>query len=323
MNFYFVHFLAFISLFFPIQAKPYPIGFAIPESKIVTKIPGKQKDFAFMTPLDPATYIYSNEEDYYANYRNSFFAVTCKKAGWDCMRHYEILACGCIPYFLNLDQCDDQTMHLLPRDLIKKAMNLEGVYYDPSKGPLKAGYIDHSKFNRAQYDEILEKLLAYTRKYLTTRAMAEYVLKTIDYSGEGKILYLSNCICPDYLRCLMLTGFKEIYQNKVVDIPKIPHIYKGCCGTSGLYGKGISYTQNVEDLPIDRTNIEQRIINKEFDLIIYGSLHRGMPYLDLVQRVYPSEKIVYFCGEDLHHCCYFHYHNLFLREFGHQARCCH
>lgn len=299
-----------VILFASIQAVPHPIGFGIPESKIVSKIPEKNKDFAFISPLDRNTYIYDKEEDYYAEYRRSYFAVTCKKSGWDCLRHYEILACGCIPYFLNLDQCDEGTMHLFPRELVKEAMKLEGVNYND------VGSIDPTRFNKTKYYEILEKLLNYTRKHLTTRAMAEYVLKKINYSGSGNILYLCQCPLPDYLRCLMLVGLKEIYGKTVVDIPKIPHIYKGFEGPSNLYGKGFSYSQIVEDFSIDRTNIETRILNKEFDCIIYGSIHRGMPYLDLVQKTYPAEKIVYFCGEDLHECSYLHLNNLFLREFG-------
>lgn len=41
------------------------------------------------------TYIFENEEEYYNDYKKSLFAITRKKGGWDCMRHYEILACGC------------------------------------------------------------------------------------------------------------------------------------------------------------------------------------------------------------------------------------
>lgn len=290
-----------------LDAEPYPIGFAIPESKIVKNIPEKDKDFAHIIPGHLHTYIFDNEADYFKDYQRSYFAITCKKAGWDCMRHYEILASGCIPYFLDLDLCNEKTMYFLPKDLIKEAMNLEGVSYLN---------IDHSKFDRAKYDEILNKLLVHTRKHLTTKQMASYVLKTINYSGEGKILYLSHDVYPDYLRCLMLTGFKELLPGRVVDVPKIDHIYKSYPhDIRALYGKGISYTKNIDDLPIDRENVEERIKNKEFDLVIYGSVHRGLRYIDLVQRTYEPEKIVYLCGEDAHLCGYANLHNLFLREF--------
>ena len=102
----------------------------------------------------------------------------------------------------------------------------------------------------------------------------------------------------------------------MVDSPKIEHIYKSYSGDTGhLYGKGFSYTKIIDDLPIDRDLIPQRIANKEFDIIIYGSIHRGAPFHDIVLQNYPKEKIVYFCGEDLHVCGHANLTNFFLREF--------
>jgi len=287
--------------------KPHPIGFSIPEQKIVSVIPKKDQDFAFLIPGDSSTYIYDNEIDYYKDYQRSYFALTWKKAGWDCLRHYEILANGCIPYFVDLDQCDENTMTFLPKELIKEAMNLEGVSY---------GHIDHSKFDQVKYNTILKKLLAHTRRYLTTKEMASYLLKRVGYTGKGKILFLSSSPHVDYQRCLTLIGLKELFPNKVVDSIKVEHIYKNYPhDVRHLYGKGITYTKIIDDLPVNRKNIKHRIRNKEFNLIIYGSYHRGLPYHDLVVSTYEPEKIVYICGEDDHCCESAHLQNFFLREF--------
>jgi hypothetical protein len=286
---------------------PHPIQFSIPESKIVQKIPVKDLDFAPLIPGQLDTYIYERESEYYKDYQRSYYAVTCKKAGWDCLRHYEILANGCIPYFIDLDLCDLNTMYFLPRDLIREAMNLEGVSY------LK---IDHQKFDKAKYENLLKKLLAHTRKYLTTKAMASYLLKTIQYKGNGKILFLSYDQYPDYMRCLTLIGLRELLQDRLVDYPKIEHLYKSYTGNiSELYGKGMTYSKTLEELPIDRNHIEERIKNKEFDLIIYGSVHRGLLFYDLVKQTYAPKKIIYICGEDCHSCEFINLKNLFIREF--------
>jgi hypothetical protein len=297
----------FLALSVSLFSTPHPIQFSIPESKVVNEIPEKTRDFATVIPGRLETYIFIMEQDYYKDYQNSFYAITTKKAGWDCMRHYEILANGCIPYFVDLDSCDAHTMAFLPRDLIKEAMNLTGVSYM---------HIDHSQFDRNRYFEILEELLDHTRRYLTTRKMAAYVLDTMQYSGKGEILFLSWDPQPDYLRCLTLAGLKEIARDKVIDFPRINHIYKDYLGNiTSLYGKGISYTRNVDDYSINRENIEQRILNKEFELIIYGSVHRGMPFHHLVINTYPQSKIGYICGEDYHHCEFSKFPNFFLREF--------
>ena len=88
-----------------------PITFSIPKNKIVTEIPLKTKFLSNLVPGDSNTYIYKTENDYYNEYKESLFATTYKKAGWDCMRHYEILACGCILYFPNIENCPPKTMY--------------------------------------------------------------------------------------------------------------------------------------------------------------------------------------------------------------------
>jgi len=292
-----------------ISAEVYPIQFSISETKIADEIPKKTRDFAVIIPGRVDTYIYDSEVDYYRGYQESYFAITCKKGGWDCLRHYEILANGCIPYFVDLEKCDAKTLSFLPRDLILQAMHLEGVSYLQ---------IDHSKFDLVKYYEILNQLMAYTREHLTSRRMAEYLLLTANYSGIGNVLYLSKDLTPDYLRCLTLIGLKELLGDKVIDVPKINHIYKTQSEVRQLYGKGISYTQIIDDLPVNRERIEERIRNREFDLVIYGSVHRGLLYHDLVTEIYEPEKIVYLCGEDFHSCefpLYLQNSPLFLREF--------
>jgi len=299
--------LFFCSCFFANSHPPFPIGFSIPEIKIVTEIPHKDKDFAHIIPGNRKTYIYNSELDYYNDYRRSYYAFTWKKCGWDCMRHYEILASGCIPYFTNLEKCNPNTMHFLPKDLIKEAMQLEGVSY---------GKIDHTKFNIERYYEILNQLLEHTRNYLTTRSMAQYFLDSINYSGNGKILFLSRSLSPDYMKECLLIGLKEILGDRVIDALKIDYIYTNYPrDTKKLYGKGFSYTKIIEDLPVDRSNLEQRIQNKEFDLIIYGSVHRSCPFHETVKKYYEPEKIIYVCGEDCHTCSFVNVNTLFLREY--------
>jgi len=294
-------------------AGPYPLQFGIPEVKLVSDIPKKDRDCAIVIPGDASTYIYETESDYYADYQRSYFAITQQKGGWDCMRHYEILANGCIPYFLNLENCAADTMVFLPKNLILEAMQLPGVI-PPAKGrPLR---IDHRRFNKQRYNELLEKILDHTRRHRPTRHIAQYILHTIGYSGTGSVLYLSSEVSPDYMRECMLIGLREELGERLVDHPKIDYLYTSyAVDVKKLYGKGFSYTKVLEDIPINREEIEDRIRNHEFDLIVYGSVHRGVPFHDLVQQIYDSNEIVYICGEDGHRCIYSAWNQLFLREW--------
>jgi hypothetical protein len=305
---FFLIYTLFLFISYPLEGRPFPISFGIAEDKIVKTIPEKTRDFAFIIPGKTSTYIYTNEEDYYNDYQRSFYAITCKKGGWDCMRHYEILANGCIPYFLDIDKCPENTMHLFPKALVKEAMSLPGV---------SNGSINHALFDKSRYYAILSKLIAYTKKHLTTKSIAQYLLDTIGYSGEGKILFLCQNDTVDYLKTSILIGLKEITSENIIDFPKMHHIYKSFTGNpKDLYGKGFSYTKIVADIPVDRTNIENRIKNKEFEYIIYSYVHHGCMFYETVKKYYPPEKIVYLDGEDGHrNCKYAHLKNLFLREY--------
>ncbi len=98
-----------------------PISFAIPRDAIRGTVLSKTKVLATVIPGRPETYVYANEADYYDDYASSMVAITMKKAGWDCLRHYEILANGCVPHFIGLESCPSHTMTTLPKRFLLKA----------------------------------------------------------------------------------------------------------------------------------------------------------------------------------------------------------
>ena len=300
----------------------YPINFSFPKEKVVTNIPIKTKLLAHIIPGDLSTYIYKNESDYYKDYQNSFFAITKKKAGWDCMRHYEIVANGCIPVFLNIEDCPKYTMVLWPKNLLTEGNLLYNKYKD----------ISFNKLTEKQTEEcysLIQKLLEHMREKLITYKMANYILDKTDYEKVEKILFLSgtneNALRPDYLRCMTLHGFKTLFKSKCHDYPKIPHIYKSFINTKYIdtYGNGMTYSNLLDDsLHDDNLNhkIEEDIKNKFYDIIIYGSYHRGMPFYELVNQSYKPDEIIILCGEDIHDCfsiCHEFLqkgHTMFIRE---------
>ncbi len=284
-----------------------PIGFAIPACKIVSDVPSKHKMFGTIVPGDMSTYIFSEEASYYADYQQSVFGRTCKKAGWDCLRHYEILANGCIPFFIQLDQCPSMTMTHFPKAIVMDAMK----------------QLVHASEDDPAVTSFTKQLLDFTRARLTTEAMASWVLVTTGHIGAKSVLYLSGDVAPDYLRCLLLHGFKEIFKKNCHDFPQISHLYTDCGEIDRLYGRGFSYTRllsksDSRDAERDAT-IESDIRSRRYDVIVYGSVHRGMPFWDLVNENYDKNEILLFCGEDLHQCslrtrfCNYHF---FCRELS-------
>jgi hypothetical protein len=139
----------------------FPISFAIPEENIITPpFPSKTRDQASIIPGFISTYTYDNETDYYNGYAISKYAVTTKKGGWDCLRHYEILANNCIPYFPNIEKIPLYTMHVFPKNLIIETNKL----------------IEHKSLTNSVYSYYSDILYQYTKNTLTTKKLAEYVL---------------------------------------------------------------------------------------------------------------------------------------------------
>jgi len=55
-------------------------------------------------PIGTKKYSFFSESDYYNDIANSRFGVTTKRAGWDCLRHYEIAANASVICFKSLDK---------------------------------------------------------------------------------------------------------------------------------------------------------------------------------------------------------------------------
>ncbi len=49
------------------------------------------------------SYAFVSEDAYYDDLAASRYAVTTKRGGWDCLRHYEIAAAGAVPCFRELE----------------------------------------------------------------------------------------------------------------------------------------------------------------------------------------------------------------------------
>jgi hypothetical protein len=138
-----------------------PITFGIPTNKLTIPNKNKIQDYATCIPGQPETYIFKDEKSYYEDYQKSFYGVTMKKAGWDCMRHYEILGNYCMPYFIGLEECPKNTLANLPKELILEGRNLA------------------ENFDEQQYFCILDEIFNYTKNNLTTKNLANYIISKL------------------------------------------------------------------------------------------------------------------------------------------------
>ena len=280
----------------------YPIDFCIPECKIVNEIDQKERFMATYVNTKhhdlPREYVYTSEKEYYEGYKKSIFGRTKCRAGWDCMRHYEILANGCIPWFENLEACPPQTMTHFPKELVLETMRITNNL------PRDQIY----NLSNPIFNEITTALLKYTRTNLTTKAMASYVLKTSGNENAKSILYLTHDSKSEYLRDLILHGCKELLGSKCHEWPRTNYIYTDYpeSEVSKLYGRGMTYSRLLDPVYHDTTKdatLIQDIENHVYDCIIIGCIYRGgIPLWDIVSKFYKPKEIIILCGEDERNC---------------------
>ena len=228
--------------------KIYNINFAYPTQKfyLYNNVRTNEKKYLFSYIIPgKSKYNYNKEIDYIKHYSQCYFALTYKKDGWDCLRHYEIIAAGCIPFFLDIDNIPTNVMNIYPKKLIKEAMNLTGL---PTEEYLKNFIIKNDKLNLTvnfnnfdinNYYKLRENILKYFENYCLTNMLSKNKLKfketyIISNSGNGP---------QDYMRDLFIISLLE-NNHKVYTNFKIDYIFNDYDkDTKLLYGRGMTYTK--------------------------------------------------------------------------------
>lgn len=196
----------------------HPIGFSLPPTYVRAVVPPKGQALATVIPGRHETYKYvpraghtptqltALERDYYADMERSLFGLTWKKAGWDCMRHLELLAAGCLPLFTDIDRAPPGAVAFLPKRVLSLLLSFPGVRVTGSApglpksagavglapAPAAAGTATASggartvaiggvNIDPVMYTVTVTALLDYTRRHLTTPAMAAHLLTTMGF----------------------------------------------------------------------------------------------------------------------------------------------
>lgn len=152
----------------------HPIAFSIPESVIVSAPPNKTKDWPEhivdsevarqLGRSQERRYAFDDEAAYYADLQASRFGVTTKRAGWDCLRHYEIAAAGAVPCFRALD---DKHPLCAPHGL-DRSNTL--IYRDAADL-----FAQVAALQPAQYDALQAAALAWVRRNTTVVRAQEFL----------------------------------------------------------------------------------------------------------------------------------------------------
>ncbi len=147
------------------EAPTLPISFAFPKELLIQEVSDKDQLVAKFTSAQNG-YLFSTQEEYYQEFKNSYFGLTRKKAGWDCMRHYEIVMNGTLPLFKDLNQLPELTMVHWDRVLLQKCLDL---FWEFRVGD---GQIEN-------YLALRSEILQHASSNLTTEAMFKYILEKL------------------------------------------------------------------------------------------------------------------------------------------------
>ena len=167
-----------------IQEEPdlYPIGVGIPESRILPIDLSKkcqliQKAYPRFANFEPVQeenrqhHIFTDEEMYYEDMAKSWFGLSCKRGGFDAIRHYEIIAAGAVLLYRDYDKkprlcspVDLPTIGYSSPEELKSVMNRllkDGVPTD-------------------EYLNLLNEQRQWLIETATTEARAKYIVKILE-----------------------------------------------------------------------------------------------------------------------------------------------
>ena len=255
-----------------------PIWYALPSLEAFRRVRAsagdgcsrKLFDFAPMRPGRVKTYRFETQDAYYSQYAHSLFALTMPRAGLDCLRHYEILASGAVPFFLQPAAlaASPLSMYGFPRELVRQASLLPGVpTADQAEEAWKVDaelHINHTTFDLRRYCELRAALLAHTEAKLTTVALARYFLEQLSQAnptalphhplrdiGQFRILVVSSkgvsgdtwqnaFLYHGLVTLLGGRGVSSYLGRKEVLFEDFVYPHRFCC-----YGRGYSYARTL------------------------------------------------------------------------------
>jgi hypothetical protein len=115
-----------------------------------------------------------------------------------------------------------------------------------------------------------------------------------------KILFITS---PngDNLEDGILHGLRSLLGADCIDYPKKDVMYRNFAArpANELYGKLFTLWKTLDDIQVDRTDIDIRIKTQYFDWIIFGSFFRSQPFFEYYYRYLDSKKTIILDGEDL------------------------
>jgi hypothetical protein len=255
----------------------FPISFSWPGN---FNHPRTEKTSAVSATVPYVAYSFVSSEEYYESYSRSALAITQKKGGWDCFRHLEIMAAGCVPLFLGAEKIPTFTM----------------VHYP--KLQFRSVYQDYRKRSHLPTYDVSSHLIQYANMHLTSQAMCIYFsdLSKFEITMQDTILFVDSnlSLVPDYLSIFNFIGLKQVYGDQVQCLFDEPdYVFSdSSVDVSKLYGRGFGYSKVLRR---SKVRFDSRNQPK---VVVVSNLERDFKILAELKLRYPASKFVMFWGAD-------------------------
>jgi glycosyltransferase involved in cell wall biosynthesis len=293
-----------------------PVGFVVHADDILSCVPEKVFDFAISDPQNYSSYIYGygDEPLYRRNMAHSYYSMTNKKAGWDCMRHYEIIASGSVPYFMDLENCPAHTLPFFPRPMLLRGRRIADEARSMYDNLNRTRALNKNSFNDSAYGTLACCLNRFATKYLTSTFLAKYALDVTDNSHVQTVLIMLSDVPQryfDYLAFAILHGMRvHLGVANVAHFPSDPLLYEVDphdepfreLKDRQIWGKGYSWGHRLvrerAEVEYQEHEVVRGISEHRWDMVIYVSVHRSMPLWNLVRQHYSRKEVIFIDGED-------------------------
>jgi hypothetical protein len=264
----------------------WPLSLSIPTYRELNQNPSE-----LVSPIIPGyPYSFTNELAYLDKYAESYFAVTHRKAGWDCFRHVEIMASGSVPLMPDAKEIPPFSMVHYPKQALRAIF--DQVMFEGGIPSLKARL----------------KLRDFFLQHLTTQKMGAYLLQVSGVPLDASVLFLDEHLTenPDYISTLTAIGLKENMGKNCVLFHSSDFLYGDSMrNTSHFYGRGFGYCKKLN--PVFRSDWEREAKKdpsikdlklKQFDFVVIGSVTRNEALTHYVLENFPGQNTILIHGED-------------------------
>lgn len=269
----------------------FPINFSFPQPALMpTELDSRPHFLSSTYPGEP--FSFTSWDQYLAEYRGSYVALSTRKGGWDTFRHLEILFSGAIPLMPGLDRSHPWSLALFPKQALGQ------VYRNLVTG----GPAIPSEETRSYFQE-------FARTRLTSQAMAEYLVSSAGLDSRS-ILFLDRTLPErtDYLSAFVFIGLSQLNGIECQAAWEPAYLYDDYePDTATLYGRGFGYTRTIPHgkrstmaLPKEAPLADVVALADSHQAIVVGNYDANRELVaDLIRSGIPAEKFVCVVGSDL------------------------